>query len=95
MGRLLHHGRPRHLLSSDPSFDCAGTFGLFSFASPIGPAVGDFLVRGFDYNAGTVSENAGMIATPSAVPEPSGLVLGVLVAGCIVASRRARRPRTS
>jgi hypothetical protein len=79
-------------LSSAPSTDIApGSFGLFSLTSPVGPAASDFLVRGFNDNAGTAVDNVGTVLTPSAVPEPSGFVLGMLGAACVAAAGRARR----
>lgn len=79
-------------LSSAPSSDIApGGLGPFSLTSPVGPAPSDFLVRGFDYNAGTSDDNPGTVLTPSAVPEPSGLILSVLGAACVVAFGGARR----
>jgi hypothetical protein len=79
-------------LSSAPSSDIApGGFGLFSVTSPAGPAASEFLVRGFDYNAGTSVDNVGTVLTPSAVPEPSGLVLGLLGVACVAVLCRTRR----
>jgi hypothetical protein len=81
-------------LSSDPSTDIApGMSGLFSMTSGIRPAVASDLVRGLDDQAGTFVDNPGTVLTPSAVPEPSGLVLGVLGAACAAALAARRRPR--
>jgi hypothetical protein len=78
-------------LSSGPSADIApGTFGLFSLTSLVGPAANDYLIRGFDYNAGTFDENVGTVLTASAVPEPSGLVLGALGVAFVAACSRGR-----
>jgi hypothetical protein len=79
-------------LSSDSSFDIApGTAGLFSLTSAVAPALAGDRVRGFDDSAGTFAENPGTIPTPASVPEPSGLVLGVLAAACAAVSGWARR----
>jgi hypothetical protein len=79
-------------LSSAPSSDITpGGFGLFSLTSPVGPAANDFLVRGFDYDAGTSDDNPGTIETPSTVPEPSGFILSSLGASCAAAFGLARR----
>jgi hypothetical protein len=82
--------------SPDSSTDLApGSFGLFSMASSVGPAVASDLVRGFDDSNGTFGQNSGMILTAS-VPEPSGLVLGALallgVAYPVVRGLARRRP---
>jgi hypothetical protein len=77
-------------LSSAPAMDIApGTFGLFSLTSPVGPAAGDFLVRGLDDSSGTFDENLGTILTPSAVPEPPGLLLGAVGVALAITFRRA------
>jgi hypothetical protein len=80
-------------LSSDPSFDIAvGSFGLFSLTSAVGPAPGDFLVRGLDDHTGTFAENRGTLDVPLAtVAEPPGLTLGVLASGGVAACSLARR----
>jgi hypothetical protein len=82
-------------LSSGPSTDIVpGASGAFSFASATGPAAGDDLVRGFDFNSGTFGENPGTIPTPSAVPEPPSLALGALGAALAAAYLLVhRRPR--
>ncbi len=64
--------------SPDSSTDIApGSIGMFSMTSFVGPALASDLVRGFDDSNGTFAQNGGTILTAS-VPEPSGLVLGVL-----------------
>jgi hypothetical protein len=64
--------------SPDSSTDLApGTSGMFSMESLVGPALASDVVRGFDDSTGTFDQVKGMIQTAS-VPEPSGLVLGVL-----------------
>jgi hypothetical protein len=84
-------------LSSAASTDIApGSSGSFSLTSAVAPAAGASLVRGFDLATGALGQNAGTVLTPSAVPEPPGLVLAGLAAALAGAYRLARRgPRAA
>jgi hypothetical protein len=64
--------------SSAASFDLPPGFNdVFSFVSPLGPMLTDYLVVGLDETTFEIQTNQGQIAGPmtSAVPEPSALLL--------------------
>ncbi|MDX2036161.1 MAG: PEP-CTERM sorting domain-containing protein [Isosphaeraceae bacterium] len=78
--------------SSSPMTDIApGAVGMFSIRSLFGPGMNDSLIRGFDEVGGGFLDIPGQVLTPSAVPEPSSFVLGLVAAGGLAAIVRRRR----
>jgi hypothetical protein len=80
-------------LSTDPSTDIApGTFGMFSFISTANPVLQPFQLSTFDGSGSTV---ANFVLGPTAVPEPSSVLLlgaGVIGVSGWFARGRFRKP---
>ncbi len=66
-----------------------GSSGIFSFSSIVGPSLSVNLARGFD-NSGAPVETAVTTLTPTAVPEPSTLILAAAGMIAVFGSRASR-----
>ena len=83
-------------LSSDSSTDIApGLTGTFSFLSTQAPQPGTYLIRGIDATGSTFDQTPPGLLVAAPVPEPTGLILGLVGGLSVAAGVRRRRKSTA